>query len=43
MKHRLKQGYDFVLLVYPDGDLFDRRVHQLKSLFERAGLLMDTP
>ncbi|GAB1482300.1 ribonuclease P protein component [Treponema sp.] len=42
MKHRLRQGYDLVLLVYPDGDAFDRRVLQLETLFERAGLLIGT-
>jgi len=43
MKHRLENGYDFILLVYPgscvSGTAFSDRAKQLDSLFKKAGLL----
>lgn len=41
IKHRLESGFDLVLLVYPGGDEFSRRLHQLESLFLKAGLITD--
>ncbi len=41
VKFRLRLGFDMVLLVYPNGDDYSRRVGQLDSLFERAGLLQE--
>jgi ribonuclease P protein component len=34
----LRRGFDFVLLVYPGGDLFQNRVKQLAVLFSKAGI-----
>jgi len=45
MKFNLKNGYDFILLVYPETELtsvnqgLSNRVLQLDSLFSKAGLL----
>ena len=41
VKFHLRQGYDMVLLVYPNGDDYARRAGQLDSLFERAGLFQE--
>ena len=41
MKVRPRKGLDLVLLVYPDGDLYAVRVHQLEVLFTKAGLCSD--
>ena len=44
MKNRLADGYDFILLIYPDtecempGKSLSDRAAQLDSLFTRAGL-----
>jgi len=40
-KPRMKSGFDLVILVYPGGDDYQRRVHQLDSLFVKAGLITD--
>jgi ribonuclease P protein component len=40
-KPRMKGGFDLVILVYPGGDNYQRRVHQLDSLFVKAGLITD--
>jgi ribonuclease P protein component len=37
MKMRPRKGLDLVLLVYPDGDSYAFRVHQLEVLFSKAG------
>jgi hypothetical protein len=37
----LRQGYDLVLLVYPDGDRYDHRVRQLDALLSKAGLFAE--
>jgi ribonuclease P protein component len=34
----LRRGFDFVLLVYPGGDLFQNRTRQLAALFSKAGI-----
>jgi ribonuclease P protein component len=40
MKPRLPNGYDFVLLVYPETEMkLSDRSGQLESLFTKAGLL----
>jgi len=43
MKSRLADGYDFILLVYPDVQGRDAslqsRTAQLENLFEKAGLI----
>jgi ribonuclease P protein component len=41
VKSRLRQGYDLVLLVYPDGDRYDHRVRQLDALLSKAGLFAE--
>jgi len=41
IKHRIKRGFDFVLLVYPGGDDFGRRAVQLENLFQKAGMVAD--
>jgi len=41
MKMRPRIGLDLVLLVYPDGDSYAVRVHQLEVLFTKAGLCSD--
>jgi len=40
-KPRMKRGFDLVILVYPGGDDYQRRFHQLDSLFVKAGLITD--
>jgi ribonuclease P protein component len=40
-KAGLRRGFDFVLLVYPGGDVFHTRVKQLGALFFKAGLAED--
>jgi ribonuclease P protein component len=42
LKHRLKSGYDLVLLAYPGRDFLTDRIDQLIMLFSRAGLLTGT-
>jgi len=43
MKYRLENGYDLILLVYPEscasGTVLSDRAEQLDSLFKKAGLL----
>jgi ribonuclease P protein component len=41
LRPRLRNGYDLILLVYPEGakSALDERMAQLKLLFTRAGLL----
>jgi len=41
MKVCPRKGLDLVLLVYPDGDIYAFRVHQLEVLFTKAGLCSD--
>lgn len=41
IKSQLKQGYDLVLLIYPDGDRYDHRVRQLDNLVLKAGLFAE--
>lgn len=41
IKSLLKQGYDLVLLIYPDGDRYDLRVRQLDNLVLKAGLFAE--
>jgi ribonuclease P protein component len=41
MKVRPRKGLDLVLLVYPDSDSYEVRIHQLKVLFAKAGLFSD--
>ena len=41
VKFRLRQGFDMVLLVYPDDDGYTRRAGQLDSLFRKSGLFLD--
>ena len=38
LRNELRKGYDLVLLVYPDRDVFSVRMDQLRELFSRAGL-----
>lgn len=40
LRNELRQGYDLVLLVYSNRDVFSARMNQLKELFSRAGLLI---
>jgi len=40
-KHRLKTGYDMVLLVYPGNDTLSYRARQLEKLMDRAGLHLE--
>ena len=39
LKTHLNTGYDILLLVYPGNDSFSTRCVQLRTLFEKAGLL----
>jgi len=41
MKVRPRKGLDLVLLVYPDGDTYAFRVHQMEVLFTKARLCSD--
>jgi ribonuclease P protein component len=42
LKPRLRRGYDFVLLVYPEesAPVFTKRMKDLEYLLTRAGLLL---
>ena len=39
LKSITKSGYDMVLLIYNQDDLYNTRVEQLNSLYKKAGLL----
>jgi ribonuclease P protein component len=41
LKGSLRQGYDMVVVLYPQEDTYHRRAHQLATLLEKAGLLRD--
>ena len=38
LRNELRKGYDLVLLVYPDRDVFPVRMEQMRELFSSAGL-----
>ena len=40
-KHRLKPGYDIVMVFYPDEDNFFSREKQMLVLFKKSGLYSD--
>ena len=41
-KHLLKPGFDIVIVLFPDKDLFGFREEQILKLFSKAGLYSDT-
>ena len=40
LKTSIKNGYDMVLLVYNQDDLYNKRVEQLDSLYKKEGLFL---
>lgn len=38
-KLRLNTGYDMLLLIYPGNDSFNTRCNQIRTLFNKSGLL----
>ncbi|HDQ15391.1 MAG TPA: ribonuclease P protein component [Sediminispirochaeta sp.] len=42
MKRELVQGYDLVVVLFPQTDTFDRRSEQLRDLFSRAEMFTQT-
>ncbi|GHT97115.1 hypothetical protein FACS1894142_0870 [Spirochaetia bacterium] len=42
IRHKIKAGFDLVLLVYPGRDALADRMEQLRVLFSKAGFLLDS-
>jgi ribonuclease P protein component len=42
MRNQVKSGFDLVLLIYPGKDCLAARTEQLRILFSRAGLFMES-
>ena len=41
MKHQLRQGFDLAFVLYHDADTLPNRSHQMLTVLQRAGLLLE--